>query len=72
MENKYNLILSLFIVIAIGCAAGISFAFSRYLPELKKNQISTRVYSPFNPRGDSIYKSPTTFVLDRFFARATH
>ena len=70
MENQYNAILSLFIVIVIGSIAAISFAYSQYLPDLKEGQISTQIYSPFNNPGDSIYKSRTTFVLEKFFARS--
>lgn len=69
MENQYNAILGLFIVIVIGCVVSISFAYSQYLPNLIEGQISTHIYSPFNNRGDSIYKHRTTLVLERFFAR---
>ncbi len=70
METHYNAILSLFIVIVIGSVAGISLSYSQYLPDLKKGQVSTQIYSPFSMRDDSIYKSRTTFILERVFARS--
>ncbi len=72
MENQYNFILGIFIVIVFGCVAVIYFAYLRNLPLSKKNQISTQIYSPFNNRGDSIKKSPTTLVLEKYFAREIH
>ena len=70
MENHYNAILILFIVIVGASIAGISFTCSQYLPELKEGQVSTQIYSPFNNPGDSIYKSRATIILEKFFARS--
>lgn len=72
MENRYNFILGLFIGIVILSASCIYYAYSQYLPDFKKNQISTHIYSPFNHRGDSIYKSPSSIVLEAFFSNPVH
>ena len=70
MENHYNAVLVLFIIIVGGSIAALSSNYSGYLPDLKKNQISTQINSPFNNPGDSLYKSRSTYILERFFGRS--
>lgn len=69
MENKYNVILSVFVFIVIGGFIIAYHGFFKDLPQIKGIQISTRFNSPLNKEGDSINNSSAESNFENFISK---